>query len=123
MDGFAIRAVALAELEAAGFAVRLEPAFAVDVEVRGRDGEVLTEGWTTGVPDHVRPRAALGHDVWLDAAGGGEGPVFHFIGLPAGVVEFRFTHLARDAVLRRDTRVPNVRFVAAESIDELMLGK
>ena len=49
--------------------------------------------------------------------------MFHFAGLPVGVVEFRFTHLPLNEVLRHDTRVPNVRFVAAESLDELMLGK
>jgi len=107
----------------AGFVVRLDAGFAVDVEVRGCFGEVLTEGWTTGFTDHVRPSAGLGHDSWLDATSGGDGPVFHFAGLPVGVVEFRFTHLALNEVLRHDTRVPNVRFVAAESLDELMLGK
>jgi hypothetical protein len=71
----------------------------------------------------VRPRAHLGHDTWLDASGGGDGPLFHFMCLPAGVVEFRFSHLDPGQILRHDTRVPNVRFVAAESIDELMLGK
>ncbi|HEX6813728.1 MAG TPA: hypothetical protein VF384_19060 [Planctomycetota bacterium] len=122
-DGYAFRALTLAELIGTDFTVRLEPAFAVDVEVRGRDGEVLTEGATTGPPVHVRPRALLGHDTWLDAAGGGDGPVFHFQGLPAGVVEFRFTHLDPGQVLRHDARVPAVRFVAAESVGELMLGK
>jgi hypothetical protein len=122
-DGCAIRVLTWAELTRAGFAVSLDAGFAVDVEVRGCFGEVMSESGGTGFIDHVHPSAGLGHDTWLDATSGGDGPVFHFVGLRAGVVEFRFTHLPLDEVLRHDTRVPNARFVAAESLDDLMLGK
>ncbi len=121
--GFAVRVITVDELRRDGGILCLSPARAIEIEIRDRDGAILSEGPTTGYTDHVRPIVALGAGLWLTSPSNTTGPEFRLEALPPGVVEIRFDRLPDGAVLRHDTAQPRARFVAAESVDELQLGK
>ena len=131
--GLAHRALTVDEIDEFDWRIELDPGRSVLVEVRGRDGEPLDGGSSTGMQYlHVRPSVHIGHDVWLDVSSHGhpdpqlreEGsPFFVFASMPTGVVEIRFTHLSRDENLMHDSRNPFVRMVSRSVVDELGIGK
>lgn len=109
------------EVVATELRITMEKGRDAKIEVRGRDGQELIEGETTGYRARVIPFIVLPHGLRLGPSEEST-PSFWFQGVPLGAVELGFTYLP-DVRMHHALPEHHVRIDLDTSVEELMLGK